>query len=107
MGQDTEGRLTSEWTRRRGTGGMRPPARSAEALVEERTLWAQRRTEAEREQLAAELNAVRGSRWLKAGASAWASVRRSERDSRRPLCEPSHGPVAADPVAALLLTPRS
>jgi ubiquinone/menaquinone biosynthesis C-methylase UbiE len=38
----------------------------AEATVEERTLWAQR-TEAQREELAAQLNLIRRSRWLKLG----------------------------------------
>jgi ubiquinone/menaquinone biosynthesis C-methylase UbiE/uncharacterized protein with PIN domain len=39
---------------------------SAEATVEERTLWAQR-AEAQREELAGQLNLIRASRWLRLG----------------------------------------
>ena len=39
---------------------------SAEATLEERTLWAQR-AEAQREELAAQLTLIRTSRWLKLG----------------------------------------
>jgi ubiquinone/menaquinone biosynthesis C-methylase UbiE len=63
----TEERLTRELeARSRELAECVRLLEAAEATVEERTLWAQR-TEAAREQLKAQLNLIRASRWVKLG----------------------------------------
>ena len=64
---DTEARLTQEIQQK--TGELADTVsllQAAEQTVEERTLWAQR-AEARREHLAAQLNLIRASRWIKFG----------------------------------------
>ena len=64
---DTEARLTSELEAKgRELLDCLKLLESSEKTVEERTLWAQR-LEAERAQLAAQLEMIRASRWLKLG----------------------------------------
>ncbi|MBV8817021.1 MAG: methyltransferase domain-containing protein [Acidobacteriaceae bacterium] len=65
--QQTESRLTAEIEQYRNQlSACVQLLHDAEALAEERTAWAQR-ADAERENLSAQLNAARASRWLKLG----------------------------------------
>lgn len=64
---ETEARLTKEFEDKgRELAECASLLAAAERTVEERTLWAQR-VEAERAHLAAQLNLIRSSRWLKLG----------------------------------------
>jgi len=66
-GMATEARLTAELEARgRELAECVRLLDAAEATVTERTLWAQR-TEAARQQLAAQINMIQASRWLKLG----------------------------------------